>query len=192
MGPSRVGPICGSEQRDPPSPLLGELERPPSPGLRRSPPRVELPVQLRLSSTQSNSPNPGQTGHNVRGNPDDLSMVAGCDMDRGGNCPVPPATGGTPTAIPAPASDQGAAGAESRGVDFMCQHLRAAGIPFPVASFTASSIHTSSQRMDESAWEQWCIAKTMAPDDTSDVRLVSYLYDIFQNRGLAPATLGVH
>lgn len=42
------------------------------------------------------------------------------------------------------------------------------------------------------SWRGWYDSRALEYSDTSDVNIVSYLFNLFHDHGLAPATLGVH
>lgn len=80
-------------------------------------------------------------------------------------------------------------------MDIMCQCIHDAGLPPEIAQFITSSIRQSSVKTYESMWKSWiswCSAHNVDREVQSATDLVHYLWFLFREKGLAPATLGVH
>lgn len=94
---------------------------------------------------------------------------------------------------PDPAVNQGSLLSPAHGMDVMCQHIRAAGLPTEIAAFVALSVRGSSLRTYESvwqAWASWCETHGVDEESPSKAEITCYLWFFLQDKGLAAATLG--
>lgn len=147
------------------------------------------------SPTQSDSAEYRQTvGVDWRIDPDHASMER-CLMVGGGHRPFdhPPSSPPYPRSETAVVS--GSLPTPFNGLAIMHERVSSTGISNPLAEFISNSIRGSTQCTYEPAWQSWrdwCRSCAVDPVLSSETNLAEYLWFLFSDRHLAPASTIVH
>ena len=108
---------------------------------------------------------------------------------------------GTPSSSPLPSGSSVPAGSEvhlrrkvipSARMDALMRHYKAAGFSDKVSRLAAAPRRPSTNRMYDDRWlrfARWAAGQGFDPLDPTAAQIASFLFDLFETRGLSPQTI---